>query len=242
MKNFFKFIVATVVLCQAAYCGTLRAEGYAVDPSHASIIFGISHLGYSYIYGRFNKVSGSYQLDRANPAASQFQLVINAASIDSNDPKRDEQLRGPDFFNVRQFPVISFQSTRVTPRQSERGMLFEVTGNLTIHGVTRQVTLPIKKLGEGKGPYGNYRTGFLCQTSLKRSEFGMTNMIPMVGDEVAITISFEGLRQGSAGASGDTPGAPAPAAQASGTAGNPGSGTKAGAKEEGSGSGSSDKR
>jgi len=159
-------------------------------------------MGYSYIYGRFNKVGGAYMLDRANPVASQFQLTIDAASIDTNDQKRDDQLKGPDFFNVKQFPVISFQSTGVTVQQTDRGTVYQVAGNLTIHGVTRPVTLPVQKLGEGNGPAGNYRTGFLCQTNLKRSEFGMTNMIPMVGDEIAITVSFEGLRQGAPAGSG----------------------------------------
>jgi len=236
MKTVFKFLVAAVVLGQVARCDALRAESYAIDAAHTSVIFGISHLGYSYTYGRFNKVSGGYQLDRANPAASQFQLVIDAASIDTNDPKRDEHLRGPDFFNAKQFPVISFQSARIVPKQSDRGTIYEVTGNLTIHGVTRQVTLPIQKQGEGKGPYGNYRTGFLCQTSLKRSEFGMTNMIPMAGDEVAVTISFEGVRQGGAAASGSAGGATrAPAAPAKGSGPAGGSGAK-------EGSGSSGKR
>lgn len=171
------------------------AETYVIDGSHTSIIFGVSHMGYSLTYGRFNKVSGGYVLDRENPAASQFQLAIDAASIDTNDQKRDEHLKGPDFFNVKQFPVISFQSKGIRVDQTDKGPVYNITGDLTIHGVTRQVTLPTRKLEEGKGPAGKYRTGFLCQTSLKRSEYGMTNMIPMIGDEVAITVSFEGLRQ-----------------------------------------------
>lgn len=171
------------------------AETYVIDASHTSIIFGVSHMGYSFTYGRFNKASGGYVLNREKPEASQFQLAIDAASIDTNDQKRDGHLKGPDFFNVKQFPVISFQSTGITIEQKGKSTVYNIAGDLTIHGVTRQVTLPLQKLGEGNGPGGKFRTGFHCQTSINRSEFGMTNMIPMIGDEVALTISFEGIRQ-----------------------------------------------
>jgi len=198
-----------------------QADTYKIDLSHTAIIFGISHLNYSYTYGRFNRASGAYVLDGANPAANQFQLAIDAASIDTNDPKRDGHLRNADFFNVKQFPVISFQSTSVKPLQAPRadGATHDVTGNFTMHGVTKEIVLPMRKMGEGLGPYGKYRTGFYCQTTLKRSDFGMTNMIPNIGDEVAITISFEGLRQDAAGAGSGSTSAPvtAPAAQPAGS-------------------------
>ncbi len=170
-------------------------EMFVIDNSHTSVIFGVSHFGYSYTYGRFNKVKGGFNLDKGNPAASQFQIVIDATSIDSNDQKRDEHLKGPDFFNVKQFPVINFQSTGINIESSEKGQMYNIAGKLTMHGVTRDVVLPVEKLGEGKGPYGKYRSGFLCQTKLKRSDFGMTNMVPSIGDEIAVTVSFEGIRQ-----------------------------------------------
>ena len=184
-------IASSLLVGQSVY----SAETYVIDGAHTSIIFGVSHFGYSYTYGRFNKVSGGYVLDRENPAASKFQLSIDAASLDTNNPKRDQHLKSPDFFNVKQFPNISFQSTGVTIEQSKKGPIYNVTGDLTIHGVTRQVTLPLQKLGEGNGPGGKFRTGFHCETSFNRSDFGMTNMIQMIGDEVAITVSFEGIRQ-----------------------------------------------
>jgi len=191
LKTAVVAIAGSLLVGQSVY----SAETYVIDGAHTSIIFGVSHFGYSLTYGRFNKAKGGYVLDRENPAASQFQLAIDAASLDTNNQKRDQHLKSPDFFNVKQFPVISFQSTGVTVEQTEKGMVYNIAGKLTIHGVTRQVTLPAQKLGEGNGPAGKFRTGFLCQTSLNRSDFGMTNMIPMVGDEVALTISFEGVRQ-----------------------------------------------
>ena len=188
-------------LVAAASCllvgqNTLAAENYVIDPSHTSIVFGVNHMGFSYTYGRFNKMKGGYMLDRENPAASNIQLSISAASIDTNDEGRDAHLKGPDFFNVKQFPGISFQSKSIAVEETPKGPVYNVTGDLTIHGVTKEVTLPLQKMGEGNGPNGNYRTGFHCETSLKRSDFGMTNMIPMIGDEVAVTVSFEGTRQG----------------------------------------------
>ncbi len=229
-----KAVAKSVVLALTFFlslCGeTLRADNYGIDPSHTSIVFGINHLGYSFTYGRFNRVNGSFVWNNANPATGQFQLAIEAASLDTNDVKRDEHLRGPDFFNAKQFPVISFQSMSIAPQQGAPDK-FTVSGNLTIHGITRQISLPLQKLGEGNGPYGNYRCGFLCQTSFKRSDYGMTTMIPNIGDEVAITISFEGLRQGAPSASGTV--------STSGTAGA--SGAKAGSGSSGNKGGSAPK-
>ena len=164
------------------------ADTYSVDASHTAVIFSISHLGYSYTYGRFNKCAGQFVLDGAN---SKFELAIDASSLDTNDAKRDEHLRSADFFNVKQFPSITFQSTKV----EQNGDSYNMTGNLAMHGVTRQVTLPVKMLGQGKGPYGNYRSGFMSQFQIKRSDFGMQLMLPAVGDEVALSVSFEGIRQ-----------------------------------------------
>lgn len=176
-----------------------RGAQYDLDMSHTSILFGISHLGYSYTYGRFNEAKGKFAWDPANPAACNFQLAINVASIDSNDEARDKHLRNADFFNANQFPQITFVSTRVDALQKNgpQGETHNVTGNFTMHGVTKQIVLPMKKLGEGPGPYGKYRTGFFCQTTIKRSDYGMTNMVPNIGDEVAVTLSFEGIRAGS---------------------------------------------
>ena len=198
MRKLPKAVLASALLLAGLQSQGLRAENYVIDPSHTSLIFGISHFGFSYTYGRFNKLSGGYVLDRANLSASRFQLNIDAASIDTNDAKRDEHLRSPDFLNAKQFPVISFQSTAVTSQESSRGTVYQVKGKFTMHGVTREITLPLQKLQEGLGPAGQYRTGFICQTSLKRSDFGITGMIPKIGDEVVITISFEGIRQGPA--------------------------------------------
>ncbi len=203
MYHSLKFAVYASVCCLALCRGQARADNYLVDKSHASMIFGVSHFGYSYTYGRFSfDARSNFVWDKANPAASKFQLVIPVASLDTDDAKRDDHLRNADFFNAKQFPVILFQSTSVRPalQNNAEGNKYEVVGNLTMHGVTKEVTLPVTKMGEGLGPYGKYRSGFSCQATIKRSDFGMTNMIPSIGDDVAIMVSFEGILQEAAGA------------------------------------------
>lgn len=181
--------------------GATAADNYTIDPAHTSIVFSVGHSGLSYTYGFFRRASGSYVIDEANPANCRFQLVIEADSLDTNHQKRDEHLRGPDFFNVQQFPTITFQSTGCTLSNTpERGEEYLVTGNLKMHGVERQVKIPLRMLAKGLGPYKDQRTGFLCQYDLKRSDYGMTELLKdnLVGDAVSITISFEGFVPNSA--------------------------------------------
>ncbi len=184
-------LLCTLWLAVLSLTETAHAQTFTLDNSHTSVIFSIAHMQFSYTYGRFNDVKGSFTVNTADPSASTFQFTINASTVDTNDKKRDDHLRGPDFFNVKQFPIITFQSTSVAPGGD--GML-NVTGDLTMHGVTNQVTLPMKQLGMGQGPMGKTRTGFFLKTNLKRSDYGMSGMLPMIGDDVSITISFEGVQ------------------------------------------------
>jgi polyisoprenoid-binding protein YceI len=192
MKRLILALALAVTL--AAQSRPAVADDYKIDDSHTSVIFGISHMGLSYTYGRFNKVSGTYTLDAADPTKSAFKMVIDANSVDTNNQGRDNHLRGPDFFNAGEFPLITFESTKVVARQDGEKTILDVTGNMTMHGVTKEITLALVKLGE-KAMGDDYRSGFLCDAKLMRSEFGMSGGIPNLGDEVAITISFEGVRQ-----------------------------------------------
>jgi polyisoprenoid-binding protein YceI len=174
------------------------ADAYVIDPSHTSIIFSVSHTGLSYVYGIFRKAQGSYLFDGQNPTNCQFRFAIQTDSLDTNHDERDKHLKSPDFFNASQFPTISFVSTSVERANTPDGsVVYNVTGNLTMHGVTKQVTFPLRMLGEGIGPFKDYRTGFLTNLTLKRSDYGMSNLLEnnLVGDAVGVTISFEGSRQ-----------------------------------------------
>jgi polyisoprenoid-binding protein YceI len=187
------YLIGMLTLFTVAACSfsSGQAADYKVDASHTSVVFAVSHMGLSYTYGRFNQVSGEFAFDSGDPTKGRFALDIDPASIDTNDQKRDQHLRSADFFNVRQFPVIQFRSSGL--RQVEDGL--ELTGDFTMHGVTKQITVPLRVLGEGKGPVGDERIGFLSQFSLKRSDFGMANMIGPIGDDISVLMSFEGIRQ-----------------------------------------------
>ena len=193
--------IASITLLAATFSlsrSAQAADTYTIDPTHTSIVFSVGHAGLSYTYGFFKTAAGGYVIDKTNPANSQFQLVIQTESLDTNNAKRDEHLRGPDFFNARQFPQIKFVSTACTTTNTPEGIVFQLTGDLSMHGVTRQVKVPLRMLAEGLGPYKDRRSGFFCQLDLKRSEFGMDKLLEnnLVGDAVSITISFEGFVEG----------------------------------------------
>jgi polyisoprenoid-binding protein YceI len=182
------------------------ADVYQIDPTHTSVVFSVAHWGFSFTYGMFREASGSYILDKANPANSRFMFKIAANSLDTNNADRDKHLRSPDFFNVQQYPDITFESTKCTLLNTpENGIVYQLDGTLTMHGVSKQITVPLRMLGEGTGPYGDHRTGFLCQIELKRSDFNLSNLLDkgQVGDAVGITVSFEGKLAQPAG--GTTP-------------------------------------
>ena len=194
MKKRFA-VVALLVALLATSVRPARADDFALDESHTSIIFGISHMGLSYTYGRFNKMAGEFSLDAADPAKSTFKLTIDATSIDTANAGRDKHLNSGDFLNTGEFPLITFESTKVATREVEGKTVYDITGNFTMHGVTKEITIPLTLLGQGAGPQGDQRAGFMCDTKLMRSAYGMDKMLPAIGDEVAITISFEGIKK-----------------------------------------------
>jgi polyisoprenoid-binding protein YceI len=166
------------------------ADSYHLDPAHTSVTFKVEHLGLSWTHGRFNDVSGDFRIDAANPSASRFALTIKTESVDTANAKRDEHVASPDFFNAKQFPVISFKSTAV--KAVEHGL--EVTGDFTLHGETKPVTLLLTGGKTGEFPPGVRRTGYTTHLKIKRSDYGMDKMLQVVGDEVHIEISFEGVK------------------------------------------------
>ncbi|MFL5341647.1 MAG: YceI family protein [Gemmataceae bacterium] len=180
MRKGFIVVAALLVLAPVA-----RAQHYAVDPAHAGVNFRVTHVGLSWTFGRFNDVSGEFTVDGAN---STFALTIKADSVDTGNKQRDGHLCSPDFFNVKQFPQITFKSTAVKP--VEGGL--DVTGDFTMHGVTKPMTFTLKGGNTAELPKGVKRTGYTTELVLKRSEYGMDKMIPGAGDDVHVAISFEG--------------------------------------------------
>jgi polyisoprenoid-binding protein YceI len=169
-----------------------RADDYVIDAAHSGVTFQISHMGVSYIPGRFNQFSGNFTIDTSDPAKSSFSLTIKTESVDTNNSKRDEHLRAPDFFNAKQFPTITFASTAV--KAVEGG--YEVTGDLTMHGETKPITFSLKGGKTAEFPPKVIRTGFTSpQIVIKRTDFGVGKPMPVLGNEVYITISFEGTKK-----------------------------------------------
>jgi polyisoprenoid-binding protein YceI len=167
------------------------ADTFKVDPVHSFVLFSVQHLGIANTYGRFNDVSGAVVFDRGNPSKSSVELSVLVESLDTNNATRERSLKSPDFFNAKQFPTLTFKSTRV----EGNGDTLKVSGDLTIRGVTRPLTVDFKKGGEGKGVFGEMRGGGETRFTIKRSDFGMNFELGEVGDEVTIILSLEGIKQ-----------------------------------------------
>lgn len=181
--------VALAMLSAGTYASA--ADVYDYDPVHSSVSFKARHLDISWIHGRFNAVSGKFALDRQDPARSTFVLSIKADSVDTANAQRDEHLRQPDYFDTKQFPTIDFKSTSVRPITGG----YEVTGDFTMHGTTRKVTLVLMG-GQEKEWKGTKRVGFSTELSLKRSDYGFDpNAIGLIGDEAIVIIDCEGMRK-----------------------------------------------
>jgi polyisoprenoid-binding protein YceI len=181
-------ILAVLIILAAGSFSTRAAfaDDYKVDPVHSAVSFKVGHLGISWIHGRFNDASGEFTVDGNN---SSFGLTIKADSVDTGNAKRDGHLKSPDFFNVKQFPLITFKSTGV--KAIEGG--YEVTGDLTMHGKTNSITM--KLLGGKTAKLYGDRIGFSTTLSLNRTDYGMTQLVPAAGDEVRIDISLEGVKK-----------------------------------------------
>ena len=175
----------------------MASRTFAVDKTHSELIFQVRHL-VTKVRGRFTDFSGTLVLDEANPAQSSVRFDVVASSIDTGTPDRDAHLRSADFFEVEKYPSLTFVSSKVTAVGSER---YDVTGTLTIHGVSHEVTLPVTALGFAKDPWGNARVGFETETTINRKDYGLLWNAALetggflVGDDVKVSISVQGVEQ-----------------------------------------------
>jgi len=169
-------------------------EKYTYDPAHTQIFFSVNHLGFSNPMGRFDKFSGEFTFDQEKPEASSAEIDIDVANgLNMNSPIWDEHMKAKDFFNAAQYPTMHFKSTKIEKTGDKTA---NMTGDLTLLGVTKPVTLAVTFNKAGTFPMNNnYVAGFSLTGSLKRSDFGMTNAIPMVSDEVGLHIQVEGIRR-----------------------------------------------
>ena len=171
-----------------------QAADYIVDKAgtHAFIQFKIKHLGYSWLLGRFNDFDGTFSYDKEQPEASQINIVIQTVSIDSNHAERDKHLRGDDFLEVARYPEATFTSTQYKATDENNGVL---TGEFSLHGVTKTISFPVEKIGEGPDPWGGYRVGFSGTTSLKLADYGIDYNLGPASTHVDLELYIEGIRQ-----------------------------------------------
>lgn len=167
------------------------AADYTIDPAHSFIQFRISHLGLSVLTGRFNDTAGEFSWDKENPANSTINLSVKTASLDSNWAERDKHIRSGDFLDVEKFPEATFKSTKYTG-DATGGKL---EGVLTLHGVSKPVTLNVKAIGEGDDPWGGYRAGFTAMTTIDRTDFGISYDLGPVANSMDFDLFIEGIRK-----------------------------------------------
>jgi polyisoprenoid-binding protein YceI len=189
-----KKILLTSLLMLGLFTSPSHAADYVIDTkgAHAFIQFKISHLGYSWMLGRFNTFDGHFSYDESNPAAATIVVNIDSASVDTNHAERDKHLRGDDFFDVKKFPTAKFESTSFTEMADGKAL---VKGNLTLHGVTREITIDAEHVGAGSDPWGGYRRGFVGTTTLTLKDYNIKMDLGPASRQVEMLLSFEGVRQ-----------------------------------------------
>lgn len=187
-----KQLLAAVLV--AAMSPLANAADYIVDykGAHASINFKIQHLGYSWLTGRFNKFDGTFSYDENKVADSKIVVNIDPASIDSNHAERDKHLRADDVLDVETYKTAKFVSTKIEDLGNNK---LKVTGDLTLRGVTKSVVIDAYKLGEGKDPWGGYRSGFSGTTTITMKDFGIPINLGPASTTVELDLHIEGIRK-----------------------------------------------
>jgi polyisoprenoid-binding protein YceI len=191
-----RHLIAAVAL--TAFPVAAHASDWQIDPSHSTAQFSVRHLMVSNVRGEFGKLSGQVQLDDADVTHSTVEATIDATSINTREPKRDAHLKSPDFFDVAKYPTLTFKSTQIKKAGKDK---LAVTGDLTLHGVTRPVTLDVQLTQEVKSPFGDTRRGASATGKINRRDFGLTwnKAIEaggvVVGEEVSLTIDVELVKQ-----------------------------------------------
>ena len=173
---------------------TAQAANYVIDKKgmHASVQFRVKHLGYSWLWGRFNDFSGTFKYDAKQPDTSRVEVTIDISSLDSNHSSRDRHLKSDDFFYESRYPEARFVSTSYRSQGADRGLL---KGMLTLRGVTRPVTISVTKIGEGKDPWGGYRAGFEGRMEINILDFNFPDTLGPPSRKAEIILDIEGVRR-----------------------------------------------
>jgi len=194
MKKRLTTLAITSLMASAMFMPVANAADYIIDNkgAHASINFKIKHLGYSWLTGRFDKFGGKFSYDPANVSAAKIEVNIDTTSINSNHAERDKHLKSDDFLDVSEFSTAKFVSNSITKKTDDQ---LTVTGVLTLHGVSKTITIDAETIGEGKDPWGGYRAGFSGTTSIALADFGMTKNLGPASTHVTLDLHIEGIKQ-----------------------------------------------
>lgn len=188
------FLISTLLAGSLLSSSFAQAEDYVIDTKgmHAGITFRIQHLGYSWMYGRFNDFEGQFTYDEEKPEDAQIEVTIDTTSVDSNHAERDKHLRGEDFLAVDEFPEAKFVSTAYKPNGDGTGTL---EGEFTLKGVTNPLSIDVEEIGAGKDPWGGYRRGFEGTTTFALADYGIDYDLGPASREVELMLSVEGVKQ-----------------------------------------------
>ncbi len=188
-----KVVTAVFILLTSTLTTTTHAADYIIDTkgAHAAINFKINHVGFSWLTGRFNQFTGNFSYDPKNILASKVNVDIDVSSIDSNHVKRDKHLRSDDFLDTAKFPNAKFVSTTIVPKSDDT---FDIIGDLTLHGVTKNITIAASKVGEGE-KWGGYRAGFEGTTILRPADFGIDYDLGPKSATLELELLIEGIQQ-----------------------------------------------
>jgi polyisoprenoid-binding protein YceI len=188
------FVAAAAIAASSVAALPALAADYVIDTkgAHASINFKIQHLGYSWLTGRFDKFSGNFSFDEKDPAASKVMVEIDTNSVNSNHAARDKHLRSADFLEVDKFPKATFVSKKVEVNGDKKA---KITGDLTLHGVTKEVVLDANYIGGGKDPWGGFRQGFEATTQIALKDFGIKMDLGPASQVVDLSLHVEGVRK-----------------------------------------------
>lgn len=193
MKRIFLTVLSFWLLLTSNAFASVEKYQIDIKGAHAFIQFRVKHLGYSWLYGRFNDFDGSFEIDRSNLENSKINVDIDVTSIDSNHAERDKHLRAEEFLYVDKYPKAKFVSTVL--KLNDDGKSGILTGDLTLRGVTKPVDISVELVGEGKDPWGGYRIGFEGRTKFKMKDFGINRDLGPASTEVEMILSVEGIKK-----------------------------------------------
>ena len=193
MKPIFKSVIAASALALFASASAFAADVYKIEPNHSSVTFQYTHFGFSHPTGKFMNAVGQVNLDKADPSKSSVEVSFDIAGVNPGVPALDAHLKTADFFDAAKFPTATFKSTKVEVTGKDTA---KVTGDLTIHGVTKPVTLDVKLNKLDMHPMMKKEdAGFTATATIKRSDFGMGAYVPAVSDQIDLYIEAETLKQ-----------------------------------------------